>query len=288
MNQEWTISWVWWITVDRDPGVRLPVLDDAAGPPRGRARPAQGLPGDPGQSEHRPGESCSIEAGGRPALRHDRRSQGRREAPDRPSAAARGPAHLRLPGRAARRAAAIMPARRPGRVLRGRKATPMRPEPFEVEVEDHRGRVEGLALTLLTLGSDQSVRVLEALAAALVNRAHQPGVITAFGLSEPPPAGFCHADPERTPVESSSSSAGASPGGRCAAAWPIRRSVRARFTASRTIRPGHAICCPSRASALSCSINCRHRSEPARPPRTALQTVNRQEIVEAGRTGTRF
>ena len=68
----------------------------------------------------------------------------------------------------------------------------MQPEPFEVAVKDHRGRVEGLALTLFTLGNDESVRVLEALAAALVNRVRQPRHDHGIGLSEPPPAGFCH------------------------------------------------------------------------------------------------
>jgi N-acetylmuramoyl-L-alanine amidase len=67
----------------------------------------------------------------------------------------------------------------------------MRPEAFEVADRDHGSSVEGLALTLLALGSDQSVRVLEALAAALVNRAHQPGDDHDLGLHEPPAAGFC-------------------------------------------------------------------------------------------------
>ncbi len=66
----------------------------------------------------------------------------------------------------------------------------MRPEPLEVYDRDHRSSVEGLALTLLTLGGDQSVRVLEALAAALINRARQPRSDREFGLREPPRAGF--------------------------------------------------------------------------------------------------
>jgi N-acetylmuramoyl-L-alanine amidase len=69
----------------------------------------------------------------------------------------------------------------------------MRPEALELREKDHRSSVEGLALTLLTLGSDQSVRVLEALAAALVNRARRPRGNHEFGLCEPPPPSFRHA-----------------------------------------------------------------------------------------------
>lgn len=66
----------------------------------------------------------------------------------------------------------------------------MRPEPLEVGDWEHPSGVERLALTLLTLGADQSVRVLEALAAALVNRARQPRRDLELALREPPPAGF--------------------------------------------------------------------------------------------------
>jgi hypothetical protein len=66
----------------------------------------------------------------------------------------------------------------------------MRPEPFEVGDPERRSSVERLALTLLTLGADQSVRVLEALAAALVNRARQPRRDLEFALREPPPTSF--------------------------------------------------------------------------------------------------
>jgi hypothetical protein len=75
----------------------------------------------------------------------------------------------------------------------------MRHERFEGGDRDHRSSVEGLALTLLTLGSDQSVRVLEALAVALVNRAHQLRDDCGPGLREPPPAGFRRATAASTP-----------------------------------------------------------------------------------------
>jgi N-acetylmuramoyl-L-alanine amidase len=68
----------------------------------------------------------------------------------------------------------------------------MRPELFEVQGQDHRSRVERLALTLLTLGGDQSVRVLEALAAALVNCAREPRRDQGLGLRETPAASFRH------------------------------------------------------------------------------------------------
>lgn len=64
----------------------------------------------------------------------------------------------------------------------------MQPEPLEVEDRERQCSVDRLALTLLTLGADQSVRVLEALAAALVNRARQPR--RELTLREPPPPGF--------------------------------------------------------------------------------------------------
>ena len=66
----------------------------------------------------------------------------------------------------------------------------MRPEALKVEDRDHRSGVEWLASTLLAFGADESVRVLEALAAALVNRAHQPQLDCDFALHEPPPASF--------------------------------------------------------------------------------------------------
>ncbi len=69
----------------------------------------------------------------------------------------------------------------------------MQPEPLEVGDPERRMDVEGLALTLLTLGADQSVRVLEALAAALVNRARQPRRDRDPALGEPPPARFVDA-----------------------------------------------------------------------------------------------
>ena len=71
----------------------------------------------------------------------------------------------------------------------------MRLEPFELAEPDHRDSVERLTLSLLTLGADQSVRVLEALAAALVNRARQPRKGRGAGLCEPPPASFRDAAP---------------------------------------------------------------------------------------------
>lgn len=66
----------------------------------------------------------------------------------------------------------------------------MRPEVVPAPQRHHRGPVESFALTLLTAGAGQSVRVLEALAAALVNHARRPSGSTDPGLSEPPPANF--------------------------------------------------------------------------------------------------
>jgi N-acetylmuramoyl-L-alanine amidase len=66
----------------------------------------------------------------------------------------------------------------------------MRPEALEVGVCGHRSGAEWLALTLLTLGADQSVRVLEALAATLVNCARQPRPDCDLALLEPPPDRF--------------------------------------------------------------------------------------------------
>jgi N-acetylmuramoyl-L-alanine amidase len=68
----------------------------------------------------------------------------------------------------------------------------MQPEPVPLGDSDHRSSIEALALTLLTLGGDQSVRVLEALAAALVNRARQHNGDHGSGLCEPPPPDFRH------------------------------------------------------------------------------------------------
>lgn len=67
---------------------------------------------------------------------------------------------------------------------------PMRPEPVTAMHWGSQRGVDSLALTLLTIGADQSVRVLEALAAALVNRARQRRGNADLGLSEPPPACF--------------------------------------------------------------------------------------------------
>jgi N-acetylmuramoyl-L-alanine amidase len=77
----------------------------------------------------------------------------------------------------------------------------MRPEPVAVDDTDHQSSVEALALTLLTLGGDQNVRVLEALAAALVNRARRQRGDRESGLCEPPPADFCHAAAANGPLD---------------------------------------------------------------------------------------
>jgi hypothetical protein len=53
-----------------------------------------------------------------------------------------------------------------------------------------RAAVERLAATLLRVGADQEVRVLEALAAALVNGCDRDGPTGDFGLAEPEPAAF--------------------------------------------------------------------------------------------------
>jgi hypothetical protein len=66
----------------------------------------------------------------------------------------------------------------------------MQPEPCTAMLGDPSRSIEPLALTLLTIGADQSVRVLEAMAAALVNRARQRWGHAHLGLSEPPPATF--------------------------------------------------------------------------------------------------
>ena len=66
----------------------------------------------------------------------------------------------------------------------------MRPEPATGMLAEPPSSIESLALTLLTIGADQSVRVLEAVAAALVNRARQRRGSADLGLSEPPPLAF--------------------------------------------------------------------------------------------------
>lgn len=60
----------------------------------------------------------------------------------------------------------------------------MRPEPITTLQPDDRASVDRLALTLLTIGADQDVRVLEALAATLVNRARHPRPGVDTGLCE--------------------------------------------------------------------------------------------------------
>jgi hypothetical protein len=80
----------------------------------------------------------------------------------------------------------------------------MRPEAVDAGDRDRRSSVEALALTLLALGSDQTVRVLEALAATLVNRRHRPSGDRILGLCELPSPGFRHADaacPSREKLE---------------------------------------------------------------------------------------
>ncbi len=50
----------------------------------------------------------------------------------------------------------------------------MNPEPVALSDPERRSTDDRLALTLLTLAADQDVRVLEALAACLINRARRP------------------------------------------------------------------------------------------------------------------
>jgi hypothetical protein len=69
----------------------------------------------------------------------------------------------------------------------------MWPEPVAASDSTDRASVEQLALTLLTVGGDQDVRVLEALAAALVNGCGHTGSGIDYGFHEPPPAAFAHA-----------------------------------------------------------------------------------------------
>jgi hypothetical protein len=56
----------------------------------------------------------------------------------------------------------------------------------------NRASVERLAATLLTVGADQNVRVLEALAAALVNGRGQAWPGQDSGLAEAEPSAFLH------------------------------------------------------------------------------------------------
>jgi N-acetylmuramoyl-L-alanine amidase len=74
----------------------------------------------------------------------------------------------------------------------------MRPEAVDAADIDRRSGVEELALTLLALGGDQSVRVIEALAATLVNRRGRPSGDRVLGLCELPSPGFWHAEPACT------------------------------------------------------------------------------------------
>ncbi len=65
----------------------------------------------------------------------------------------------------------------------------MRPDAVEV-LDPERAGVDRFALALLTLGADQGVRVLEALAATLINGARQPRADCDLALRESPPASF--------------------------------------------------------------------------------------------------
>ena len=58
-----------------------------------------------------------------------------------------------------------------------------------------RATVERLATTLLRIGADQEVRVLEALAATLVNGGGRDRPGRDFGLAEPEPAAFIDRPP---------------------------------------------------------------------------------------------
>jgi hypothetical protein len=69
----------------------------------------------------------------------------------------------------------------------------MWPEPVAASDSTDRASVEQLAMTLLTVGADQDVRVLEALAAALVNGCPHTGHRIDHALNEPPAAPFAHA-----------------------------------------------------------------------------------------------
>jgi N-acetylmuramoyl-L-alanine amidase len=63
---------------------------------------------------------------------------------------------------------------------------PMRPEPVALPTPDLRPEVDRLARALLALAGNQSVRVIEALAATLVNRAQVSPRSSDYGLAEPP------------------------------------------------------------------------------------------------------
>jgi Cell Wall Hydrolase len=66
----------------------------------------------------------------------------------------------------------------------------MWPESVAASGSTDRASVEQLASTLLTVGADQDVRVLEALAAALVNGRRHTGHGVDYALNEPPPPAF--------------------------------------------------------------------------------------------------
>jgi cell wall hydrolase len=65
-------------------------------------------------------------------------------------------------------------------------------EPGAVSDLQDRASVERLAATLLTIGADQEVRVLEALAATLVNGCGRDGPSADIGVAEPEPPAFLH------------------------------------------------------------------------------------------------
>ena len=69
----------------------------------------------------------------------------------------------------------------------------MWPEPEAASDSTDRASVEQLALTLLTVGADQDVRVLEALAATLVNGCRHSDHGIDSGLKEPSAAAFLDA-----------------------------------------------------------------------------------------------
>jgi hypothetical protein len=72
----------------------------------------------------------------------------------------------------------------------------MWPEPLAVSGPTDREGVEQLASTLLAVAADQDVRVLEALAAALVNGRRHSGHVDP-ALKEPPPPAFADAAASR-------------------------------------------------------------------------------------------
>ena len=73
----------------------------------------------------------------------------------------------------------------------------MWPEPVATPDSSDRASVEQLASTLLTIGADQDVRVLEALAAALVNGCRHTGHRIDYALNEPAAAAFAGATANR-------------------------------------------------------------------------------------------